>query len=85
MMLSLYSLLLRAVVQPLLAHVGAPRMPRYARMAVPLASLSLARACRRSWCRDLSIKSPRDAGNQEEKEFSPQRSARSKSTARRQY
>jgi hypothetical protein len=43
MMLSLYSLLLRAVVQPLAGDMGVLRMPRHARMAVPLASLLLAR------------------------------------------
>jgi hypothetical protein len=43
MVLSLYSLLLRAVFQPLPVHVGALRMSRYARMAVPLANPLLAR------------------------------------------
>jgi hypothetical protein len=48
MMLSLYSLLLRAVFQPLASDMGVLQMLRYARMAVPLASLLLARARRRS-------------------------------------
>jgi hypothetical protein len=49
MLLSLYSLLLRAVFQPLSTHVGALQMPRYARMAVPLANPSLAGARVRSY------------------------------------
>jgi hypothetical protein len=48
MLLSLYSLLLRAVFQPLGIDMGAVQMPRYARMAVPLASLLLARMGRRT-------------------------------------
>jgi hypothetical protein len=53
MLLSLYSLLLRAVFQPLSTHMGAPQMPRYARMAVPLASLLLACAGWRSYARSF--------------------------------
>jgi hypothetical protein len=48
MMLSLYSLLLRAVVQPLASDMGVLQMLRYVRIAVALASLLLARTCRRS-------------------------------------
>jgi hypothetical protein len=48
MLLSLYSLLVRAVFQPLAIDMGALQMPRYGRMAVALASLLLARTRRRS-------------------------------------
>jgi hypothetical protein len=53
MLLSLsYSLLLRAVFQPLSAHMGARHMSRCARMAVPLAIPLLARTDQHSYvCR----------------------------------
>jgi hypothetical protein len=49
MLLSLYSLLLRAVFQPLASDMGALQMTRYARMAVPLANPLLAGARQRSY------------------------------------
>jgi hypothetical protein len=49
MLLSLYSLLMRAVFQPLAGDMGVLQMTRYARMAVPLASLLLARTHRHSY------------------------------------
>ena len=49
MLLSLYSLLLRAVFQPLPIDMGALQMSRYARMAVPLANPLLAGVHPRSY------------------------------------
>jgi hypothetical protein len=85
MMLSLYLLLLRAVVQTLASDMGVLQMLRHARMAVPLASLLLARRSRRSWF-VWSVR-PTVAWRRQprEKEFSPQRAARLKSTARWPY
>src|SRR5262249_1731189 len=80
MLLSLGSLLSRAVFQPLFGDMGAPQMLRYARMAVPLANPLLACVNLRFYVRSFSLKrlaiencTGPGVGGSERKESSPPR------------